>query len=135
MTWTVAAAAVLMMASLLGAAVMRERSLRRLTPEQKVLLLDAFASSRILFPTLAVAVVILYIIAVAAGASIRTAYFGALVGPFLALMASSHVMVLKRLRRLGMPEEYRRSFNRARLLAYAGIGVFLAIMIDALSPA
>jgi len=124
-----ALAIVAMFGALIASRITRERSLRLLTSEQKVALVDSFSGSRVLYLVVALGVVVLYILALALRVPARAAYVYALIAPWLGVLAWSHVAVARRLRRLQMPQAYIRTFHRARFMVYGGLGVFLIVFI------
>ncbi len=115
--------------SSIGSRIMRERSLRLLTAEQKVLLLDAFSRNRVIYPSVAVGIAILYVLTVALGAPLAAGFLWAFLLPVVLLLAWSHVRIMMKLKALELPEAYRRVFNLGRLLGYCGLVFFLACFV------
>ena len=126
--------ALVLFGTMIAGRVVREGSLRLLTQEQKARLVDAFARSRIVYPAVALGNIGLFLVMDAAGVPLRIAYFGGLMAPWLIFLGWTHVAIVKRLRRLDLPEGYVKAFQRARLLSYAGVGVFLACLIVTIAP-
>jgi len=130
--WLIVLGVGVVLGASLTARVISERSLRLLTAEQKVLLIDSFSRTRVLFPSVVLGMAMLYLVSIGLGAPVRPlayATFAALIG----LMAWRHVAVARRLRTLDMPEAYRRAVRWAGVLTYAGLAVFIGCLIVALT--
>ena len=120
---------VIMFGASLAARLMREKSLQHLSTEQKAQLVDSFSRSRVVHLAALFSVVVIYVLATNMGVSAHDAYLPALILPVVVLMVWSHVTIIRRLRSLAIPDAYVRTFHRARLLSYAGVGVFVLLAL------
>ena len=120
---------VVMCACVLGGRIMLERALQLLSPEQKVKMLDSFSRNRVTYIAAAFGAMILYAVVQNLGMSFEVSYFAALILPLMVLMVWSHVSSVRKLRTLAIPDAYVRAFHRSRALGYAGIGIFVALVV------
>jgi UDP-N-acetylmuramyl pentapeptide phosphotransferase/UDP-N-acetylglucosamine-1-phosphate transferase len=74
-------------------------------------------------------VVILYVLANRLAMSFEVTYLLVLVVPIIGLLVWSHVASMSKLRALGIPDAYIRTFHRSRLLVYVGIATFVALVL------
>ena len=110
---------------ILASRIMGERALRELTPDQKLRLLDGFASIR------AYSYVPLLLIVVVAFGLPRMVPDGrwwfallALAG-YLVFLVAEHIVVARKLDFLELPESYIKQVLRSRHISHVGIVVFL----------
>ena len=115
-----------MLLGLFGSRFLAERANRLLSSDEKLLVMDSFSRIRT-FGTLPLIVMILGLFSMTylPRVWLWPAYFAAcaLLALYFAVM---HVIISRRLTKLGINASYRTAYNRARLISYSG---FLAFFI------
>ena len=116
---------VILLGCVIASRVMAERALRQLTPEEKVRLLDGFATIRVysflpLVPILLLAVAAPKMFPRESGWLILLSLLGLAV-----YIAFLHVCIAQKLARLELPESYRRKLLLSRHVTHLGYVVLL----------
>jgi hypothetical protein len=123
---------VLLLVGLVGSRYLAERSMKLLTAEEKLKLLDSFSRLRV-FGGLPLLVIFLSFFGIGylPQGLIWPAYFAAwaLVGVYFVVV---HRLVFRRMSELGINAEYQAAHRKARWLSYGGFVAFF--VLNTLSP-
>jgi hypothetical protein len=114
-------------AGLFGSRFLVERANKFLSPEEKLMLMDSFSSIRT-YGALPLMLVVFFFLGMGylAPEWRWPAYFIGFIG-LLGYFAIMHTVISRRLRRLGINEQYRAAYNRARWVSYSGFLLFFVL--------
>jgi len=112
-----------------GSRFLVERANKLLSPEEKLMLMDSFSSIRT-FGTLPLLLVVFFFLGIGyLSPEWRwPAYFIGCVC-LLGYFAIMHAVISRKLRRLGINEQYRTAYSRARWVSYSGFLLFFVLNI------
>ena len=117
----------LLLLGLFGSRLLSERATKLLSSDEKLVLLDSFSRIRV-FGTLPLIIMIfaLFGMTYLPRVWLWPAYFGAcaLLALYFAIM---HIIISRRLTKLGISASYRTAYNRARLVSYSGFLAFFVL--------
>jgi hypothetical protein len=121
-----------LMAGLFGSRYLAERSLKLLSPEEKLKLLDAFSGMRLFAGLPMIAVALLFVgITYVSPQWFWSAYFTGL-ALFAVYFTVMHQLVYRKMAALGINAQFQAAHRKARWLAYGGFAAFFAL--NTLSP-
>lgn len=104
--------------------VLSERAIRRLTPEQKLKLIDGFSATRT-YSTLFTVILTISFFLLQAQPQINQRYLAIGFGASIAIIVVVRMTLTQRkLKLLDMPWDYRRMFFLAQIIAFAGLAWF-----------
>ncbi len=121
--------AVVFLALVFTAAGITRRSLLALTPDEKALLVDAAANTRLGWFMAAVVLAGAWLAVVLYRPQASVAFAPVVAGLFLVLSAFSSASTYRRYRRIGLPQNFLHDFARSKALRLFGAAAFFATLI------
>jgi hypothetical protein len=120
---------VVLFASIVVSRIITEKALKRLSPEDKARLLDSFSGYRIFNSALGLGIFILWLVTIEFLPHWRSTLTVIFVLSFLVVSAAISVLSYRKMKGLGLPADYIKSYLIGLAIQYVGVGFAFAPLL------